>query len=684
MRHKGESKHDEPMRRVANSSEKPLQSWKEIAAYLERDERTARRWEKTAGLPVRRHHGGPRSTVYAYPSEFEAWRAAHEPKASQTQLWQWGVPVATGALTIVLGAWFILYGPVFNPPNPMVEAADGIVVREIWSGRDANHFGGPSPDGKYLSFVDWKTGDLAIREVETGETRRLTNEGIMRPPLPPKAYALYSTISPDGAKVAYSWCQGGKCDLRLIGLDGSGSRTLLSPENQDVFPASWSSDGRFIAALVYGKGMDGIVLVSAADGAVRVLKENGSLPFTYLAFSPSDQFLAFDFRVQGQEKDHDISLLATDGSGELSLIQHPANDRLLGWIPNRNEILFLSDRMGTEDIWAVKVAQGKIQGSPQPLKREVGEIVARGFTQDGHLYFYYYTRWFTLQTARFNLAKGELQGRPATLLGSNFGPDWSPDGKHLAYVAEHRRRGGDFRLHVRDQNTGEERELASDLDVIKTPRWSPDGLHILFRGTDRNTRTAGFYQVNVKTGVVTSLVEGLSKKWWASIAEWSVDGEAIYYVDSGRLVLRDLASGQEKELYSEPHLTRLLDLSPDGKWLVFVTDQSESVSGSLLIMPSLGGAVRELFKKPEEKRTIGDAVWTPDSKYILFALDDYQLKGTEVWRITPEGENPEKLWRTENQIAGLSIHPSGQEIAFSIYTEESGVWAMEEYLAAIR
>ena len=49
-------------------SEKPLQSWKEIAAYLERDERTARRWEKSAALPVRRHGEGKGSSVYAYPS----------------------------------------------------------------------------------------------------------------------------------------------------------------------------------------------------------------------------------------------------------------------------------------------------------------------------------------------------------------------------------------------------------------------------------------------------------------------------------------------------------------------------------------------------------------------------------------------------------------------------------------
>ena len=65
------------------SQERPLQSWKEIAAYLDRDERTAQRWEKAEGLPVRRHRGGLRSSVYAYASELDAWRAARRPKQGE-------------------------------------------------------------------------------------------------------------------------------------------------------------------------------------------------------------------------------------------------------------------------------------------------------------------------------------------------------------------------------------------------------------------------------------------------------------------------------------------------------------------------------------------------------------------------------------------------------------------------
>ncbi len=48
-------------------SGKQLDSWKEIAVYLDRDVRTVIRWEKEEGLPVRRHLHDKQATVYAYP-----------------------------------------------------------------------------------------------------------------------------------------------------------------------------------------------------------------------------------------------------------------------------------------------------------------------------------------------------------------------------------------------------------------------------------------------------------------------------------------------------------------------------------------------------------------------------------------------------------------------------------------
>src|SRR5215831_17063780 len=50
-----------------------LDSWKEIAGFFARDERTVKRWEKERGLPVHRLPGGGRGTVFAYTEELSAW-----------------------------------------------------------------------------------------------------------------------------------------------------------------------------------------------------------------------------------------------------------------------------------------------------------------------------------------------------------------------------------------------------------------------------------------------------------------------------------------------------------------------------------------------------------------------------------------------------------------------------------
>lgn len=49
-----------------------LDSWKEIAAYLKRDESTVRRWEEE-GLPVHRLPHKKKATVYAFKSELDVW-----------------------------------------------------------------------------------------------------------------------------------------------------------------------------------------------------------------------------------------------------------------------------------------------------------------------------------------------------------------------------------------------------------------------------------------------------------------------------------------------------------------------------------------------------------------------------------------------------------------------------------
>ena len=55
------------------ANQQRLDSWKEIATFFGRDQRTVKRWEKTRLLPVHRIPGGQRSGVFAYPHELTRW-----------------------------------------------------------------------------------------------------------------------------------------------------------------------------------------------------------------------------------------------------------------------------------------------------------------------------------------------------------------------------------------------------------------------------------------------------------------------------------------------------------------------------------------------------------------------------------------------------------------------------------
>jgi tetratricopeptide (TPR) repeat protein len=106
-------------------SRRRLESWKEIAAYLNRDVRTTQRWEARLGLPVHRlQHGRPRS-VFAYTAEIDAWWDARDQlhsagpsggDVSAVRAW-WHWPAVMGAATIValVAAWTSWHSLVLAP-----------------------------------------------------------------------------------------------------------------------------------------------------------------------------------------------------------------------------------------------------------------------------------------------------------------------------------------------------------------------------------------------------------------------------------------------------------------------------------------------------------------------------------------------------------------------------------------
>jgi Tfp pilus assembly protein PilF len=69
------------------SAGRRLDSWKEVACFFKRDERTVRRWEKERALPVHRIPGAAKGRVFAFEGELQEWLSASEglEPASQPQ-----------------------------------------------------------------------------------------------------------------------------------------------------------------------------------------------------------------------------------------------------------------------------------------------------------------------------------------------------------------------------------------------------------------------------------------------------------------------------------------------------------------------------------------------------------------------------------------------------------------------
>jgi hypothetical protein len=96
-----------------STQDRPLRSWKEIAAFLAVTERSAQRWEKTAGLPVHRMGGGVRARIVAYPEELRNWIGSGAagverevpPAERRARRPRIGVVIAACALVVVLIGW---------------------------------------------------------------------------------------------------------------------------------------------------------------------------------------------------------------------------------------------------------------------------------------------------------------------------------------------------------------------------------------------------------------------------------------------------------------------------------------------------------------------------------------------------------------------------------------------------
>jgi Tol biopolymer transport system component len=555
-----------------------------------------------------------------------------------------------------------------------------IVLRQVWAGNAVDLLGSVSADGEYATFTDWNFGNLAIRNLKTGENKPLTNEGTWKGPI---QYALFSLISPDGKQVAYGWYNAkGIYELRLLKI---GSQTPVSLYScvADEFPIPelWFADGKKIIfyTLHEKKKIWQLSSINITDKEVRMLKEaSGASSPGNVSLSPDEKYIAYELPGPSAKNSYDIHLMSIDTKEESILIENPSNDRLLGWMPGRNELLFTSDRSNTTDIWAVNISGEKSTEIPRRILTNVGDIGPMGFTMDGSLYYGINSSIFESFTLPFDQNIGKLSNTPRTAFsGPIFDVSWLPDGESLIC----RKYADDWILPliIYNSKSGESQTLANNLDIKGEPKISPDSKSVLAFGYDKSRSEdtnyeGGIYSIDIKTGlpVEIKVKQKINKNGGV---EWDKDGKNIFYINDNHLIKHNIETGDEKILFTNKNLFfgPALKRSFDGRDLLFdgLADIDKAAKlnegeAYLLSIPESGGEIKILCKAIFSGGVFKRFSLTPDGKYIYFSAVTPPQEQSILCRIPAAGGTPEIIWQSKDyKIVGISIHPDGKNIALS-------------------
>jgi Tol biopolymer transport system component len=579
----------------------------------------------------------------------------------------------------------------------LIEKGDKeLKIRQVWAGYDVDTMGSPSPDGKYLSFVDWSTGDLSVRDLTTGQNRRLTNKGTWQTS---DEFALQAKWSPDGKQIAYIWFNKNSFwDLRIWKWEKNSFRLLYSNPEKEIYEIyNWSADGKYILVTLIGKDrVHEVSLMDAKNGTYRPIIKSEKWPHPFhIRLSPDAQFIMFDSAQS--PINYDIFIAPTNTGIKRPLIEHPAFDYPLDWTPDGKTILFASNRTGKLDIWAVSVENGRQARNPELVRASTGAIHPLGFTVDGSYFYSSSQSKRDIYIAEVNLQSGKLIKPPQKISrvyeGKNNASEISPDGRYLAYVSS---RGSRTPIEasticVYDFHSKEYKEFPVDLQIptFKRMRWAEDSQSLYFLGR-KEMESNSLHRLDLDSGNVTLIKKPDDR---ASISSCSRDGRFVFVIEIeaidrktriSRLFKQDLETGEKKEIYSSDIFLSFLTLSPDERHLAFV--QYTGLVGQrhhrIFVLPTEGGKAKEILSDEEPISYYGLS-WTRDSKNVLLAkrYEENGIMKYDLWIAPIDGSSPKKTDLSMQMIHFVSGHPDGKTLAFTAgESSKSEIWVMENFL----
>ena len=380
--------------------------------------------------------------------------------------------------------------------------------------------------------------------------------------------------------------------------------------------------------------------------------------------------------------------------------------------PDGRFLAFTSLRDGKQRIWLQELQNGTetaLTGGPDGDPR---------FSPDGASVVFVHQ-----EEGRFSLFRvSVLGGAPRRIVDNGQRPDWSPDGRHVAFVRLPNLGDIGEKLVVCDADGGGERELLSLTNrFLDYTRWSPDGRTIAVAriGSIAPTLEA-ILLIDVASGKTRDLAPAPSPGSvcglvWSSARSVLCETTAIAlgpgvggssrlwdYPVSGarpRLVFALPASGSELDLLGDGSLVldqisprenlravaldgsvpprwlthgtstdRQPEFSPDGRSIAFSSGRNGSIDIWKMALDT--GEERRLT---ETSGTTWDPTFTADGKTIFFSSN--RTGHFEIWKADADGSHPTQVTHMDLDSENPALSADGRWIYFVAYSgKQTGTW----------
>jgi Tol biopolymer transport system component len=464
------------------------------------------------------------------------------------------------------------------------------------------------------------------------------------------------TFSPDGRQLAYIVGTGAggaqRSVLRRISTSGGTASTVWSgPTGAAAILMNWSEDGWI--HFVNWRASGSTFVVSRVREVGGEAEELYTSPAAFVSdfWSPPGSGHAVLCSVPISGAPPRVMSLDLATGDTVTIRPEACSPR---WSPTGHLLVTTMD--GAVDAIPFDPRRMRATGPPARVLDNVSTNNAAGsyaLTPAGTLWYLAGPATSTTAGSAMQLAFLDLTGRRTNIpLPPTDHPDasFSPDGRQLAYTR------GD-QIWVYDLDLGTHVQLTTKGSATHNPVWSPDGKRIAFRQLREEQRGGEVYVQAFGEDTAARHVPGT--EYGDNPAQWLADGTLLVHTDGAA---RDVFAfkmeppGGVTPLLRADWVERMAHVSPDGKWIAFLSEEAGPSRVTVRSWPDL----RKKSVVSEGPTVFDPPSWSPDSRTLYYRqqqrLVAATLTGTDSLQVSARRVLADSL----RIMALRGLHPDGK------------------------